>query len=155
MVNTAGARILLVGERYVELVSRVKTQLTGTPTVALGAGDGRMPRLSDLLSKAEPDESEAEVEDEDVSVLMYTSGTTSLPKGVMLSYRDFTAYVTANVEMAAGTNRVGFLVCGPFIHIAGTTAMMTNLWAGRKMIVMPQFDEKLLLPLAPTEHLTH
>jgi acyl-CoA synthetase (AMP-forming)/AMP-acid ligase II len=34
---------------------------------------------------------------------MYTSGTTSLPKGVMLSFRDFTAYVTANVEMADGT----------------------------------------------------
>ena len=36
---------------------------------------------------------------------MYTSGTTSLPKGVMLRFRDFTAYVTANVEMADGTER--------------------------------------------------
>ena len=127
MINTAGAKILLVGERYVELVSRLKPQLKGTTTVALGAGDGRMPRLGDLLSKAEPDENEAEVEDEDVSVLMYTSGTTSLPKGVMLSYRDFTAYVTANVEMADGADRGVFLVCAPFYHIAGTTAMMTNL----------------------------
>jgi acyl-CoA synthetase (AMP-forming)/AMP-acid ligase II len=155
MINTAGAKILLVGERYVELISRLKPQLKGTTTVALGAGDGRMPRLGDLLSKAEPDENEAEVEDEDVSVLMYTSGTTSLPKGVMLSYRDFTAYVTANVEMADGADRGVFLVCAPFYHIAGTTAMMTNLWAGRKMIVMPQFDAKSWLALAQKEHVTH
>ncbi len=63
---------------------------------------------------------------------MYTSGTTSLPKGVMLRFRDFTAYVTANVEMADGTDRGVALVCVPFYHIAGTTAMMTNLWTGRK-----------------------
>jgi acyl-CoA synthetase (AMP-forming)/AMP-acid ligase II len=137
MINTAGAKVLLVGERYVELVSRLKPQLKGTTTVALGAGDGRMPRLGDLLSKAEPDESEAEVEDEDVSVLMYTSGTTS------------------NVEMADGTERGVFLVCAPFYHIAGTTAMMTNPWAGRKMIVMPQFDAKAWLALAQKEHVTH
>ena len=63
-------------------------------------------RLADLRRQApRPTRAEAEVEDEDVSVLMYTSGTTSLPKGVMLSFHDFTAYVTANVEMADGTDR--------------------------------------------------
>ena len=103
-----------------------------------------MPRLSDLIAKAEPDESEAEVEDEDISILMYTSGTTSLPKGVMLRFRDFAAYVTANVEMADGTDRGVALVCVPFYHIAGTTAYMTNIWTGRKLIVMPQFDAKAL-----------
>ena len=91
-----------------------------------------MPRLADLVKAAEPDESEAEVEDEDVSILMYTSGTTSLPKGVMLRFRDFAAYVTANVEMADGTDRGVALVCVPFYHIAGTTAMMTNIWTGRR-----------------------
>jgi acyl-CoA synthetase (AMP-forming)/AMP-acid ligase II len=86
---------------------------------------------------------------------MYTSGTTSLPKGVMLSFRDFTAYVTANIEMADGTERGTFLVCAPFYHIAGTTAMMTNLWTGRKMVVMPQFDPKEWLELVGKESVTH
>ena len=86
---------------------------------------------------------------------MYTSGTTSLPKGVMLSFRDFTAYVTANVEMADGTERGAFLVCAPFYHIAGTTAMMTNLWTGRKMVVMPQFDPRAWLELVAEENVTH
>jgi acyl-CoA synthetase (AMP-forming)/AMP-acid ligase II len=86
---------------------------------------------------------------------MYTSGTTSLPKGVMLSFRDFTAYVTANVEMADGSDRGAFLVCAPFYHIAGTTAMMTNLWSGRKMIVMPQFEPKSWLELVQKENVTH
>ncbi len=78
---------------------------------------------------------------------MYTSGTTSLPKGVMLRFRDFTAYVTANVEMADGSDRGVALVCVPFYHIAGTTAMMTNLWTGRKLVIMPQFDARAWLEL--------
>jgi acyl-CoA synthetase (AMP-forming)/AMP-acid ligase II len=155
MINTAGAKVLLVGDRYTELVRRISPRFNGTRLVALGEGDGKLPRLKDLIAKAEPDETEAEVEDEDVSVLMYTSGTTSLPKGVMLSFRDFTAYVTANVEMADGTDRGAFLVCAPFYHIAGTTAMMTNLWTGRKMIVMPQFEARSWLDLVQREKVTH
>jgi acyl-CoA synthetase (AMP-forming)/AMP-acid ligase II len=155
MINTAKARVLLTGDRYVELINRITDRLHGTRSVALGQGDGRMQRLSEMLMNAEPDEAEAEVEDEDVSVLMYTSGTTSLPKGVMLSFRDFTAYVTANVEMADGSERGTFLVCAPFYHIAGTTAMMTNLWTGRKMVVMPQFDAKSWLELVQKEAVTH
>jgi acyl-CoA synthetase (AMP-forming)/AMP-acid ligase II len=155
MINTAETKLLLVGDRYIDLVKRIHSQLNNVACVAMGQGDGSMARLTDLAAQADPDEEEAEVEDEDVSVLMYTSGTTSLPKGVMLSFRDFTAYVTANIEMADGTERGTFLVCAPFYHIAGTTAMMTNLWTGRKMVVMPQFDPKEWLDLVGKEGVTH
>jgi len=155
MINTADAKVLLVGDRYIDLVTAIAPKLKGTRLVALGKGDGKMPRLDALLAKADADENEAEVEDEDVSILMYTSGTTSLPKGVMLSFRDFTAYVTANVEMADGSDRGGFLVCAPFYHIAGTTAMMTNLWTGRKMVIMPQFEPGNWLKLVQQEKVTH
>jgi acyl-CoA synthetase (AMP-forming)/AMP-acid ligase II len=155
MINTAETKLLLVGDRYLDLIKRIHTQLNNLPCIAVGEGDGSIARLTDLVAQAEPDEDEAEVEDEDVSVLMYTSGTTSLPKGVMLSFRDFTAYVTANIEMADGTDRGAFLVCAPFYHIAGTTAMMTNLWTGRKMVVMPQFEAKPWLDLVGTERVTH
>src|SRR5262249_54862074 len=149
------AKVLLTGDRYVELMNRIASRLPSTRLVALGQSDGGIMRLDELLGRVEPDETDAEVEDEDVSVLMYTSGTTSLPKGVMLSFRDFTAYVTANVEMADGTERGVFLVCAPFYHIAGTTAMMTNLWTGRKMVIMPQFEPKSWLTLVEKEKVTH
>src|SRR5579862_2685746 len=155
MINTAKAKVLLVGDRYLDLIGRIRPRLNVNEVVAIGEGDGNMYKLSDLARRTEPDESEAEVEEEDVSVLMYTSGTTSLPKGVMLRFRDFVAYVTANVEMADGSDRGVALVCVPFYHIAGTTAMMTNMWTGRRMIVMPQFDPKSWLQLVERERVTH
>jgi len=155
MINAAETRLLLVGDRYLDLIERMRSRLKVHSFLAIGDGRGGIQRLDDLAAKAEPDESEAEVEDEDTSILMYTSGTTSLPKGVMLSFRDFTAYVTANVEMADGTDRGVALVCVPFYHIAGTTAYMTNIWMGRKMIVMQQFDAKAWLELVAAEKVTH
>ncbi|HWN58575.1 MAG TPA: long-chain-fatty-acid--CoA ligase [Methylomirabilota bacterium] len=155
MINTADAKVLLVGDRYLDLIARIQPRLKLSKIVALGEGAKPMARLGDLIAKAEPDESEAEVEDEDISILMYTSGTTSLPKGVQLRFRDFAAYVTANVEMADGTERGVALVCVPFYHIAGTTAYMTNIWTGRKVIVMPQFDAKAWLDLVQRERVTH
>ncbi|HEY6418897.1 MAG TPA: AMP-binding protein [Candidatus Binataceae bacterium] len=155
MINTANTRVLLTGDRYLDLVGKIRPQLKTSQVVAMGEGAAGMPRLLDLACKAEPDESEADVDEEDVSILMYTSGTTSLPKGVMLRFRDFTAYVTGNVEMADGSDRGVALVCVPFYHIAGTTSYMTNLWTGRKVIVMPQFDASEWLALVARERVTH
>jgi acyl-CoA synthetase (AMP-forming)/AMP-acid ligase II len=155
MINTAGAALILAGDRYLDLIGRIRPKLKTTRFLALQDGAKGWARVRDLIEKAEPDETEADVEEEDVSVLMYTSGTTSLPKGVMLRFRDFTAYVTANVEMADGSDRGVALVCVPFYHIAGTTAMMTNLWTGRKLVIMPQFDARLWLELVARERVTH
>jgi acyl-CoA synthetase (AMP-forming)/AMP-acid ligase II len=156
MINTAKTKLLLVGDRYLDLIMRLRSDLTTIKEyLSLGTASSRLQKLGALVETAAPDEEEAEVDDQDVSVLMYTSGTTSLPKGVMLSFHDFTAYVTANVEMADGTDRGTALVCVPFYHIAGATAIMTSIWTGRKMIVMPQFDAKTWLTLVEQEQVTH
>ncbi len=155
MLSTAGARVVLVGDRYVDLALRLGPKLSGTRFVAWGQNTGALARLAPLLEAAEVDEAEADVEDDETSVLMYTSGTTALPKGAMLAFRDFTAYVTGNVEMADGSERGGALVCVPFYHIAGMAAMMSNVWAGRKMVVMAQFEAKSWLRLVAQEKITN
>jgi len=156
MLNTAGTRVLMAGDRYLELVARLRPRLHLDSLLAFGRGSSEAPSLAALIAAAAPDATEAEVDDEETSVLMYTSGTTSNPKGVMLSYRDFTAYVTANVELADGVSDRGVaLVCVPFYHIAGMTALMTNPWTGRRMVVMPQFEAGQWLGLVARERVTH
>jgi acyl-CoA synthetase (AMP-forming)/AMP-acid ligase II len=98
---------------------------------------------------------DAEVDESDVSILMYTSGTTSLPKGVMLTYGDFTNYVVGTVEMADGTPRGTSLLCAPLYHIAGTANIMTAIWAGRKIVILRQFDPKEWLAAVHNEQVTH
>ncbi len=156
MINTAGAKVLLAGERYHEQIRRIRPRLETVAAVLTTGGPAvGFPSLPEHVEQAAPEETDAEVEDDEVSVLMYTSGTTSLPKGVMLSFHDFTAYVTANVEMADGSDRGTALVCVPFYHIAGMVAIMTNIWSGRRMILMPQFEARGWLNLVGRERVTH
>jgi acyl-CoA synthetase (AMP-forming)/AMP-acid ligase II len=120
--------------------------------------DGAVGDLGDyesLLAAAAPLDGEVDVDDDDTTILMFTSGTTSLPKGVMLTFGDFSAYVTANVELADGTPRGAALLCAPLYHIAGVTNMMTTLWTGRRLVVMAQFEARAWLDLVERERITH
>jgi acyl-CoA synthetase (AMP-forming)/AMP-acid ligase II len=156
MLGKGDARVLLVGARYLELVEALRPSLTGLQTIACfdGAAGGHR-GYEDLIAGVPEHEDEAEVEDDDLTILMYTSGTTALPKGVMLTHQDFTAYVTANVELADGTPRGAALLCVPLYHIAGVTNMMTTLWTGRRLVLMSQFEPRGWLDLVEQERITH
>lgn len=81
----------------------------------------------------------AEVADEDLAVLPYTSGTTSLPKGVKITHGALTGYIMAGNDAADGTEGERTLLAAPLYHIAGFTSMLNALYSGRPLIVLPQF----------------
>lgn len=154
MIGRAEPRILFVAERYVPLLERLEGRLpAGLERIALdGAGS---PGVEDLIASGSEDFEEVEVDEEDVSILMYTSGTTSLPKGVLLSFGDFTTYVVGTVEMADGSPRGTALLSVPLYHIAGATNIMTTIWTGRRLVLLPQFDAGEWLAAVARERVTH
>ena len=156
MITAADSKVLFVGDRYVDLVNQLKPQLGCVEKyVSIETRHDDMVHYDDVLAQGSPDVEEAEVDEEDLSILMYTSGTTSLPKGVMLTYGGFTNYVTGTVEMADGTPRGTSLLCAPLYHIAGVMNIMTALWSGRKIAALRQFDAKEWLEAVQTESVTH
>ena len=156
MITAANSKVLFVGDRYVELVNELKPRLGCVEKyVSIETRHDDMVHYDDVLAQGSPDVEEVEVDEEDLAILMYTSGTTSLPKGVMLTYGGFTNYVTGTVEMADGTPRGTSLLCAPLYHIAGAMNIMTALWSGRKIAVLRQFDTKDWLEAVQTESVTH
>jgi acyl-CoA synthetase (AMP-forming)/AMP-acid ligase II len=156
MLRSSEAEVLFVGERYLPEVDALRSALPNLKTlVGFDGARGDMPAYEDLVAERPELEDEADVDDDETSILMFTSGTTSLPKGVMLRFGDFSAYVTANVELADGTPRGAALLCAPLYHIAGATNMMTTLWTGRKLVLQPQFEPRGWLDLVEQERITH
>ena len=156
MLKSSEAQVLFVGERYVGDVDSLRDALPHLRTlIGFDLAREDVIGFEDLLATGPEREDEAEVDDEDTSILMFTSGTTSLPKGVMLRYGDFSAYVTANIELADGTPRGAALLCAPLYHIVGATNMMTTLWTGRKLVLQPQFEPRSWLDLVERERISH
>ena len=116
---------------------------TGTPVehvYSFDAFEGAAP-FADLLAQPGTPPPVA-IDPEDVVALPYSSGTTGLPKGVMLCHRNLVANI---LQLdAAGHLRDGedtIVAFLPFFHIYGLTAvMLLGFWSGATMIVMPRFD---------------
>ena len=156
ILSTAKTKVLLAGDRYLSLVESLRPELPTVATyVALESEQSGMTHFPELLERATSECEEAPIDDSETTILMYTSGTTSLPKGVMLTHNEFTAYVVNNVEMADGTPRGAALLSAPLYHIAGATNIMTNMFTGRKLVVLPQFDATDWLRAAQDEEVTH
>jgi len=81
--------------------------------------------------------------DNDLAFLVYSSGTTGLPKGVMLSHRNIIADVLMNeaLETPLHWENDSVLAFLPFFHIYGLTVILHQfIHRGIKIVVMPKFD---------------
>ena len=156
MIGAAGVRMLLIGDRYVPLLAALRPRLPALQTcVALESEHEGLVHYDRLVAGGAESFREVEIDEDDTTILMYTSGTTALPKGVVLRYADFSAYVCANVELADGTPRGTGLLCAPLYHIAGATNIMTSLFTGRRLVVLRQFDPGDWLEAVACERVTH
>ena len=87
MINTSDVHVLFVGERYLDLVATLQPTLnTVKQFVCYDRAVDGMGNLPEILASADADEPFVEVDESRPTVLIYTSGTTSQPKGVALSY---------------------------------------------------------------------
>jgi acyl-CoA synthetase (AMP-forming)/AMP-acid ligase II len=91
---------------------------------------------------------------DDVGVVLFTSGTTSKPKAVELTHNNLTNYVTGTVEFDSADPGDAALICVPPYHIAGVSAALSNLYAGRKMIYLQQFEANEWVRLVRDEGVT-
>lgn len=109
------------------------------------------------LMQADPLEEQVNVDvREDVMVLPYSSGTTGLPKGVMLTHYNLVANIVQTepvLEVEAGKERV--IAVLPFFHIYGMQVLMNAVIArGGTVVTMPRFDLEEFLTLVQEQRIT-
>jgi acyl-CoA synthetase (AMP-forming)/AMP-acid ligase II len=113
------------------------------------------PSVQDLLASHGPVPEVAVDPVEDVAVLPYSSGTTALPKGVMLTH----ASIGTNLRQIAGlrpmTPADRVIAILPFFHIYGMTGLVNlPLQAGATVVVLPRFDLLQFLDVLEQQRIT-
>lgn len=87
MINTADVNVLFISERYYPLLEEIRSTLTVDHVFTLGFEVAGHETFEGLVEAGEDIPVFTEIEEDDASLLIYTSGTTAMPKGVELSYR--------------------------------------------------------------------
>ena len=156
-LRDSGAKYLLTISLFLENAKTAVTQSSveeiftfdpvegATPFATLLQSDGTLPEIN--INPVE-----------DIVVLPYSSGTTGLPKGVMLTHRN----IVANLAQADGITGIDLInendtVIGilPFFHIYGMVVIMNmSLMRGATIVTMPRFDMVQFLELVQKHKVT-
>lgn len=119
--------------------------LPGRGLVIEGSGDGAYGSFTEALLAQPESEPATEIRDRDVAQIMYTSGTTGRPKGVMQSHLSVVMSTLANaVEMGISREDVANAMM-PLFHCAQHTFLCTFFAAGATVILQRGFDAEALL----------
>jgi acyl-CoA synthetase (AMP-forming)/AMP-acid ligase II len=92
---------------------------------------------------------------EGIAVLLFTSGTTGAPKAAVLRHRHLVSYVLGSVEFASAGEDEAALVSVPPYHVAGVAAILSSVYAGRRIVQLPSFSPEAWLAAARAERVTH
>ncbi|MCX4092365.1 class I adenylate-forming enzyme family protein [Nocardia sp. alder85J] len=112
-------------ELHAPLAGLSENILTGTEFVGTAAGT--------------PAAAEVPVAPGATAVVLFTSGTTSAPKGVVLTHANLSSYVLQTVELGSAEPEDCALVGVPPYHVAGIAAVLTNTYAARRTVHLPRF----------------
>jgi fatty-acyl-CoA synthase len=155
LINHSGARIVCVHHDYLDAVEGIRSQLTAVENfVALDDSREGWLDYECLLSMSGPDFARPQIQETDLLTINYTSGTTSRPKGAMITHRN--AYMnsvgTLVHEHMSCADR--YLWTLPMFHANGWTFVWTMTAAGATHVCLPKVDPRLVFELIDKERIT-
>lgn len=144
-VGLARPKVMLASSRY----RKVADSLSNRPERVVSFGDG----YEAMLASASPHEPPDVAEPEDGLIILYTSGTTGLPKGALISHRAMIArgqLIQIDRMMDPSDS---FVAWAPLFHMVSTDSVLATLASGGKVLVVDGFDTERLVDIVARERI--
>jgi acyl-CoA synthetase (AMP-forming)/AMP-acid ligase II len=145
-LKDSGASYLLTIPQFMDKARQAAKETGITQLFVFGEAEGAEPFAS--LMQPGPLPAVSIDPRNDVVVLPYSSGTTGLPKGVMLTHFNMVANVLQSHAVWTGDDAETVVAVLPFYHSYGLTILMNlSLYVGHTVITLPRFDLEQFLEM--------
>lgn len=161
ILKDAGAETLIYGHDFSEVVTELHDRGRAATDIdrwiEVGQAERRAPFADDydtMLADSSDEEPTIGARDDDLLFIMYTSGTTGLPKGAMhthatVLWATFTIKATADIRFADR-----YTIALPLFHVGALTPVIGNIHGGITSVLLRQFDPSAMWRIFAEERIT-
>ena len=159
LINHSGARVVCAHPDYLAAVDSIRLRLPKVEHFVALEGPGEYARegwlnYEDLLAEGASDFARPQIQESDLLTINYTSGTTSRPKGVMITHRNAYMNTVGTLVHEHMTCADRYLWTLPMFHANGWTFVWTVTAAGATHICLPRVDPRVVFDLIEKETVT-
>lgn len=143
VLHDSGARVLFVGAELHAAAEAAAGQVPGLERIVVVGGDAD--QYESLLAAAIPVHTDADVDESDTALVIYSSGTTGRPKGVLLSQRALVNHAANLAPAFPFAEGDANLVAMPLFHVGGIGYALFGISAGVPTIITREPDAASLI----------
>jgi len=155
IIDDARARVLFVGSEFLPHLAEIEATLGAVEKIVVLGDHPRHERYEAWLGRHPARDPEVPTARDDVAMQLYTSGTTGLPKGAMLTNANLGTLVPY-VAPAWGFDPSSVnLVCMPLFHIGGSGWALCGMWHGGHSILVRDFVPPAVLDALERHRVTN
>ena len=158
IINDSDSKGLILEEAFIEKISPIMTELKCERDKVYLVGktewETAVPYES-LFEGSSPEEPDLQGDENSGFMMVYTSGTTGRPKGVIATHRaQILTYLAHSVEFGNSEEDI-HLVAAPLFHSAGLSITIQQLCVGGTICIMRTFDPETALKLIEEKKITN
>jgi acyl-CoA synthetase (AMP-forming)/AMP-acid ligase II len=152
-LRDAGARFVITVPAFLPAVRAAAAALPGITVILLGEAPGTA-SFASVLACTDP-EPTLEADADALVALPYSSGTSGLPKGVMLTHRNIVSNIIQCRQARATPDSAVMLAFLPMFHIYGFASSLYGLTVGCTLVTLPRFEPQSFLKAIQDHRVTH
>lgn len=144
-VNDAEAKVLFVGPEFLGHLEQIEDTLASVQKIVVLGEHPRHESYQQWISRQPADDPEAPASPDDVAMQLYTSGTTGMPKGAMLTNRNLGSLMPqVSGQWSLDETSVN-VVAMPLFHIGGSGWALCGMWNGCHSLLFRDFVPREVL----------